>query len=170
MCNNFKEKISSLDNSNKILSMNYFNKFDSYTNLLNIVLSKKNIVRNSFGNYNAKIVYIVEFDNTNDPIIDLLKKYYSKNNRNFYSVYLTPLSKFENRELDMKILIKELEIIKPRKIISLGVDFPKASKTLSEDDLKEIKKYLEDKSNKNTIEFEKAKNNITDCINFAMNG
>lgn len=170
MCCNFDNKIKSLNNSNKILSMNYFRKFELYSKLLEIVLSKKSIIRNSFGNYNAKIVYIVEFDNTNDPIIDLLKKYYSKNNRNFYSLYITPLSKFEDKELDMKILTKELEIIKPKKIIAFGIDYPKASMVLSNDDLKEIKKYLDDKSNKDTVEFKKAKDNIINCINFAMNG
>lgn len=166
----FEDKISTLNNTDKIISMNYFTKFEDYTKLLEIVLEKKPLIRNSFGNYNAKTVFVVEFDNTNDPIIDLIKKYYNKNNRNFYSIYITPLSKFEDNVFDMKILTKELEIIKPKKIISLGVELQKASKSLSKDDLDAIKLYLKDKSNENTSNFEIAKNNLINCIAFAMNG
>lgn len=166
----FNDKINSLTNIEKIISMNYFTKFEAITKLFEIVLSKKCIIRNSFGNYNAKVVIVVNFDNTNDPIIDLIKKYYDKNNRNFYSLYITPLAKFEDESIDMKILLKELEIIKPKKIISFGINLPQSSISLSENDLNEIKKYLKDKSNENTISFKNAKVNLINCIRFAMNG
>lgn len=170
MSSKFEDKISSLTNIDKIVSMNYFTKFEAYTKLLEIVVDKKPLVRNSFGNYSSKVVFVVEFDNTNDPIIDLIKKYYNSNNRNFYSIYITPLSKFEDNVLDIKILSKELEIIKPKKIISLGIDIPKSNKSLSKSDLYEILQYLKDKSNKDTENFKIAKNNLLDCMNFAMNG
>lgn len=166
----FNEKVNSLNNVDKIISMNYFNKFEAVTKLLEIVLSKKAIVRNSFGNYNAKVVIVVDFNNTSDPIINLLKNYYEKNNRNFYSLYITPIAKFEDETIDMKILLKELEIIKPRKIICLGMELKQASISLSEEDLNEIKKYLENKSNKGTTEFKNARTNLVNCIQFAMTG
>lgn len=170
MENTFTNKIKSLNNVDKIISMNYFNKFEAVTNLLEIVLSKKKIIRNGFGNYNAKVVIVVEFNNTSDPIIDLIKKYYSKNNRNFYSIYITPLSKFEDKVIDMKVLMKELQLINPKRIISLGIDLPNASSSLSIEDLNEIKQYLKDKSNETTTRFENARDNLVKCITFAMNG
>ena len=168
----FNNKINNLKEHNKRLSYNYFTKFETINNLLNIVIKKKELIRGSFGNYNAKTVFVVNFDKTSDKVIDLIKKYYNSNNLDFYSLYITPINKFEDRELDLKVLKKEIQIINPNRVIVLGdeIEFENGI-SYSREMLDELLICLENEEiKKNSNTFKKARLEFVNCIKYALYG
>lgn len=168
----FIEKLNTLDEYDKKLTYNYFTKFEAINNLFEIVLKKKKMIRGSFGNYNAKTVFVVNYDNTNDKIISLIKKYYEINNADFYSIYITSIDKFCDRKLDLTLLSKEIQIINPNRVIVLGddIDIPNGM-SFSKDKLEELLLCLDDKERKeNSKIFNTVKDEFTNCIKYALYG
>lgn len=165
----FLDRVDNLDDNSKKLTYNYFTKFEAITNLLEIVLKKKKLIRGSFGNFNAKTVFIVNYDNTNDKIIEIIKKYYDANNADFYSLYVTSIDKFNDKELDLKILDKELKIINPNKIIVIGSDIS-FENSVSFNKLDELLRFLnlDEKERKNNNEFCIIRDEFDKCIKFAL--
>ena len=93
----FNNKINNLKEHNKRLSYNYFTKFETINNLLNVVIKKKELIRGSFGNYNAKTVFIVNFDKTSDKVIDLIRECY---NLDFYLIVYTCSNKDRYKHIE----------------------------------------------------------------------
>lgn len=113
----FFDKVKELDHMDKVIFNNYFLKRESIDNLFDILRSKDMLKRESFGNVNAKIMFVIDFDKTNDKCIDIIKKYYKVNNIDFYSSYFTSLDKTNNMKINKNLLIKELGILKPNRLI-----------------------------------------------------
>lgn len=169
----FLEKVNSLDDNSRKLSYNFFTKQKAITGMLDMVMEKKKIVRNHIGNYNAKVCFVVNFDTTNDKIIDIIKKFYAQNNANFYSLYITSIDKFNERVLDLSILKKEIEILSPKRVIILGDDVALDidSISLNKEDLDILITCLNDKEQiVNYPSYENVKNQFINCIKFALFG
>ena len=113
----FKEKINTMDKVDRAVCHNYFTKDEAIESVLNVIRSKGLLERSGFGNPNGKVVFVVDFDKTNEPCINLIKKYYEVNNLDIYSSYLTQFSKTQRASLNFGILKKELEIIQPARVI-----------------------------------------------------
>ena len=168
----FIDKLDTLEEHDKKLTYNYFTKFEAINNLFDIVLKKKKMVRGSFGNYNAKTAFIVNFDNTNDEIINLIKRYYEANSADFYSLYITSIDKFNDTKVDLKILTKEMQIINPNRIIVIGSDVEMSnSVNFSKESLDELILCLKDKERKdNSKLFPTIRDEFINCIKYALYG
>ena len=169
----FKEKLNTLDDVHKRFSFNYFTKQEVLTNMTSMVSKSNKIIRSYFGNFNAKVCFVVDFDKTNDLIIDLIKKFYARNNAEFYSLYITSYNKFGKKDIDEKFLTKELEVINPSRVVFLGdtVSGKFDSINLNKDELNVLIDCLADKENtKKHNNYKEVRENFIECIKFALYG
>lgn len=168
------DKINSplLNDKQKAFASNYFNKFNLINEIIDKVSAKYTVKRGcGYGNYSPKVMFVVNYNYTNDVIIELIKDFYNKNNLNFYSIYLTSIDKFEIKKLDLKILDKEIKTLSPKRIIILGDDikYPN-SINLSKEDLDYLIKCLSSELNINDEKYIQVKNKFIECMQFAFYG
>lgn len=173
--NDFKEKLSSLNDFDKRVSLNYFVKQSTITNMFEMIRKKAPLRLNPFGNYNAKVSIIVDFNKTNDRALDLLKKFYNANKVDFYSLYITPFNKTDNKAINKKLIEKEHEIIKPTRTVILGdfdVDLKQDVFKLSKKELDIILLCIDNKDIRanHEEEFQRARSKFLEAIQFALYG
>lgn len=113
----FMNKLDTLDKTEKAICNNYFTKKEAIDKVLDVLRSKNLIKKSPFGNSNAKIFFVIDFDKTNDRCIELIKKYYEANKLDIYSTYFTPFSKTDNPKINFSVLSKELEILNPSRVV-----------------------------------------------------
>lgn len=113
-----ENKVNNLQGNDKAYANNYFIKRSMLDNLFDKVRS--HLKRESFGNANAKILFVIDFDSTGDNQLWLIKEIFKLNGYSPYNVYFTPINKTNNKELDKTILNKELEIIQPHRVIVIN--------------------------------------------------
>lgn len=171
----YKEKLDSLDDISRRSCYNYFTKSETIESLLDIIRAKMDVCLEPYGNFNARVVYIVDFNKTNDPILELIKKFYSLNNSDFYSLYFTPYNKTKVDAINQKILAKELEVIQPNRVIILG-DFapntPASVMSLSCKELDILLSCMADESvaKENEAAFNDVKEKFKSIIKFSIYG
>lgn len=156
----------------------YFSKELIINKMLDVVRLKYETVAVPFGNFNSDSVIIVNFDTINDKVLSLINKYYSVNSKkiekNFFSFYYTQLNKTPSDKINRMFLFKELEAIKPKRIIFLGVeplDFIDNSievKHLTKEKLETFLKYQNAEESKDNEQYELAKKEFVDCLNYAI--
>lgn len=113
----FMNKLDTLDKTEKAICNNYFTKKEAIDKVLDVLRNNNLIKKSPFGNSNAKIFFVIDFDKTNDRCIELIKKYYEANKLDIYSSYFTPFSKTDNAKINFSVLSKELEILKPTRVL-----------------------------------------------------
>lgn len=113
----FYKKIDTFEDSDKKLCYNYFNKSDRIFEVLNAAFIGEQNVCYPFGNFDAEVIYVIDFKHTNDIQIRFLKDLYKRNKRDFYSLYITPLNKCSNFKKNLIVLKSEFKIINPKKIV-----------------------------------------------------
>lgn len=116
-----QERLNSLDRDDKEFAEQYFAKRNAIDSLFNVIRSKF-AFKEPFGNYNSKVIIVVDFDKMDDKILKLIKRFYEINSKDFYDIYITPYNKTGNDKIDSKLLEKEIEFIQPERVISLGHD------------------------------------------------
>lgn len=173
----FLEKLDLIDENNKKISFNYFTKQEAITELYEIVMAKFKLNGcGHFGNYNAKVMFIVDFKNTNDKAIEIIKKFYEDNNANFYSLYITGINKFNNEKINIQVLNKEISIIKPSRIVILGSNIKlnldeKSYLSITYDELNTIIDCIDDGENiKKYSNFSEVRKNVINAFKFAIYG
>lgn len=140
----FMNKLDTMEQSEKTACYNYFTKRDAVKRVLDVLREKKVLKRSPFGNANGKVLFVVDFDKTNDPCIEIIKKYYEINNLDIYSSYFTQFNKTDSAKLNFGVLKKELEIIKPQRVIFItDIEMPniEGSVSIPRRELEEILKY-----------------------------
>lgn len=172
---NYEEKLNTLTNEEK-------KKFEIYSKkqtLINMLYDKvfKKIKSEffPFGNCNSNVLYVIDFKSTNDEFMEIIKQFYKNNNLDFYSCYYTSYNKTPKKELNDIILNKEIEIIKPNKIIFFGVDDYKYNGKINNmrallDDMNIILKGYKDEEYKkeNKELYQKTRAKIINIFKFAF--
>lgn len=171
----FINKLSTLNDLDKRSSYNYFVKQDTITKMFEMIRSKAPFYLNPFGNYNAKVSVIVDFNKTNDRAIELVKKFYVANKADFYSLYVTPYNKTHNNAINKKLVEKEHEIIRPKRTIILGdydVDIKQDVYSVSQKDMNMILLCIDNKDIRaeHEEEFQESKTKFLEAIQFALYG
>lgn len=121
MDNKMQEKLNSINEEERIAAEQYFTKRQAIESLFDVIRNKFKF-KEPFGNYNSKVIIVVDFNKMDDKIIKLIKRFYEINSKEFFDIYLTPYDKTGHKAIDDKLLEKEIEFIKPDRIISLGYD------------------------------------------------
>lgn len=168
----YENKLNNLNEQNKNLANNYFTKSEMLDKLFGVVRSKFEF-KNSFGNFNSNVVVVFDYDKLDDRIIKLIKKFYELNGQEFNNIYLTPYHKTINDAINTKLLSKELEIIKPDRVISLGHDIQNLcseSVCMNDADFKFYCECLEDKSKMASDQYKNVKTNFTSMMKYVITG
>ncbi len=168
----YENKLNNLSENNKALASNYFTKAEMLEKLFGVVRSKFEF-KSPFGNFNSKVVVVLDYDKLDDKAIKLIKKFYELNGQEFNNIYLTPYHKTMNDAINAKLLSKELEIIKPDRVISLGHDIQSLcseSLSMSESDFKFYCECLNDKSKMKSNEYGVVKSSFTSMMKFIITG
>lgn len=121
MDDKMKEKLNSINEEEKVAAEQYFTKRHAIESLFDVIRNKFKF-KEPFGNYNSKVIIVVDFDKMDDKIIKLIKRFYEINAKDFFDIYITPYNKTGHKAIDDKLLEKEVEFIKPDRIINLGYD------------------------------------------------
>lgn len=172
----FMNKLNTLDKTEKAICSNYFTKREAVDKVLDVLREKNLIKRNPFGNANAKIFFVIDFDKTNDRCIELIKKYYEANKMDIYSTYFTPFSKTDNPKINFAVLSKELEILNPSRVLFI-TDNPmpeiEGSMSMLRSELETVLDYgkIRDKlSEEQEAERIRCRNKLHKLMEFAMIG
>lgn len=172
----FMNKLNTLEHSEKVACNNYFTKAEAIEKILEVLRTKNVLKRTPFGNPNAKVLFVVDFDKTNEPCIEIIKKYYQVNNLDIYSSYFTQFNKTDSPKLNFGIIKKELEIIQPHRVIFItDVQMPEieGSMSLSRSELEEVLGYSKIKDIATPEQTERAKlakKKLHDTMVFAIMG
>jgi hypothetical protein len=168
----YENKLNNLSEDNKNLASNYFTKAEMLEKLFGVVRSKFEF-KSPFGNFNSKVVVVFDYDKLDGNIIKLIKKFYELNGQDFNNIYLTPYHKTINDAINAKLLSKELEIIKPDRVISLGHDIQNLcseSMCMNSADFKFYCDCLADKSKMTSKEYSIVKSSFTAMMKFIITG
>lgn len=117
----YENKLNNLEPSDKALANDYFTKAAILDKLFGVVRGKFEF-KNPFGNFNSKVIVVLDYNKLDDKVIKLIKKFYEINGQDFNNIYVTPYHKTMNEQINNKLLCKELEIIKPDRVLGLGID------------------------------------------------
>ena len=115
-----ENKINNLKGDDRVYANNYFLKRSLLDSLFDKVRSKLKV--DSFGNANAKVVFVLDFKRTSDKPIWIIKEFFNKNGFSPYNAYFTQINKTESNELNLAILQKELDIISPNRVVIINYD------------------------------------------------
>lgn len=168
----YTEKIESLNEQDRILAKEYFTKAEMLEKLFGVVRSKFDF-KNPFGNFNSHVVVVFDYNKLDDKIIKLIKKFYELNGQEFLDIYITPYHKTTNDAINNKLLIKELEIMRPDRVISLGHDISNLcseSMSMNESDFKFYLECLEDKSKMTLEEYKGVRSSFSNLMKFIIKG
>lgn len=99
---------------------NYFKRSKAVDSLF--VKIGSHLKRRSFGNPNAKVIFVLDFEKTDEKALSLIQVYFNKNDMSPYNAYFTQINKTDNEALNKKILEKEIEIIDPHRIVIISED------------------------------------------------
>lgn len=69
---------------------------------------------------NSNVAIVVDHKFTNEFIMNSIKKLFESNNCNWYDVYITPFTKSENKNVNVRLLENELKIVQPKRVLYLG--------------------------------------------------
>lgn len=172
----FMNKLDTLEQAEKSACNNYFTKRDAIKRVLDVLREKRVLKRSPFGNANGKVLFVVDFDKTSDPCIATIKKYYEINNLDIYSSYFTQFNKTDSAKLNFGVLKKELEIIKPHRVIFItDVEMPpiEGSVSMPRRELEEILKYAKIKdeaTDEQKIAIARYKKKLNSVMEFAILG
>jgi len=153
MMNN-EEKLKSLHIVNKKIKNRYFANGEIIQKIFDAV-RKNFILKDSlFGNYAADTIIAINLNESKLSIIEeRIKEFYDRNGADFYDIYLTLYEKTNDDRINKTLLQKEIEIIKPRKIIYLGFDYNCSGPTLSEKELEILVSGISDFNKNDTPEY-----------------
>lgn len=172
MENKMKDKLNMLDEKEKETAEQYFTKRHAIEALFSIIRTKFTF-KEPFGNYNSKVIIIVDFDKMDDKILKLIKRFYEINSQDFYNIYLTPYNKTGNNKIDDKLLEKEIELINPDRVISLGYDnlnLISESMSMSKADYDYFYSCVGNKNLISSDEYKSKKVIFTDMMKFIITG
>ncbi len=134
--NKHEEKLNFLNIASKEIKDRYFTNGEIIQKIFDVV--RKNFVLNDslFGNYAADTMIAINFTGPKLNIIeDKIKEFYEKRDADFYEIYLTLYEKTNEDRINKTLLQKEIQIIKPGKIVYLGFDYNCSGYTLSKEEL-----------------------------------
>ena len=172
----FEQKLNEMDQVERAACYNYFTKRDAINKVLDVVRGKELLKRSPFGNANAKIVFVVDFDKTNDPCIEVIKRYFSANSIDPYLSYFTQFSKTEDVKVDFALLKKELEIIQPHRVVFItDTQMPQidGSMSMTRTELEVVLNYGKIKDNatqEQTDNFISCRSKLNSVMQFAIVG
>lgn len=132
--NKYEENLGSLCIGNKEFKGKYFTNGEIIQKIFDVV--RRHFVLNDslFGNYASHTMIIINSSKAN-IIVEKIKDFYDENNEDFYDIYLTTYEKTVNKQINETLLQKEVQIIKPSKVLYLGFDFDYPILALSKTDL-----------------------------------
>ncbi|WP_459482588.1 hypothetical protein [Clostridium saccharoperbutylacetonicum] len=150
---NNEENFNSLHIVNKGIEDKYFANGEIIQKIFDVV-RKNFILKDSlFGNYAADTIIAINLNESKLSIIEeRVKEFYDRNGADFYDIYLTLYEKTNDDMINNKLLEKEIQIIKPRKIIYLGFDNC-SGPALSEKELEILVSGISDFNKKDTPEY-----------------
>ena len=129
----------SLDDRLKEMSSEDKNTTERYFKNSEILQKVFNVVRKNFqltdpiGNYDSRLFLIINDDiSLNNPVIKIIKSIYECNNTDMYDTYITLYKKTNNKQINDMLIEKELQIMQPVKVVSLGYNY--GSHYISEED------------------------------------
>lgn len=117
----YEDKLETLQGGDKEFTDRYFKKTRAMDTLFQTV-RKGMKCNNGIGNFDSDVVCVVDFGSLNDKIIKVIKKFFEVNKQEFHNIYVTGYHKTISDKVNDKILAKELEIIKPKRVAVIGFD------------------------------------------------
>lgn len=120
--NELENRVNELDDQNAAVAKKYFTNGDILQKIFDVVRKNFDIIE-PMGNYDSDIVILINDDlSLNNNVIKIIKKFYDVNNRNMYDTYITSYSKTSNDKINTTLVQKEISILKPRRVIYLGMN------------------------------------------------
>lgn len=140
----YEEVLNGLNQNERAACHNYFTKREAINKVLDVVRAKNILKRSPFGNANAKTFFVVDFDKTNDPCIEIIKRYFSANKIDPYLSYFTQFTKTEDTNVNFALLKKELEIVQPHRVVFItdtAMPEIEGSKSMTRAELETVLRY-----------------------------
>lgn len=172
----FEQRLNEMSQVERAACHNYFTKRDAINKVLDVVRNKNMLKRNPFGNANAKILFVIDFDKTNDPCIEIIKKYFNVNNADPYMSYFTQFTKTDDNNVNFALLKKELEIVQPNRVVFI-TDMPmpemEGAKSMTRQELEVVLNYAKIKDNatqEQQSQFQSVRTKLNALMQFAILG
>lgn len=171
MMNELDRKMNELDKENADIAKKYFSNGTVLQQMFDVV-RKKLEISEPMGNYDSDIMIFIDDDlSLNNEVINMIKKFYDVNNKNMYDVYITSVHKTSNDKINSALAQKEIQILKPKRIIYLGVEpSNKNSHFISKVELDIFKKSIGHADLINTQEYVDVKNKFIKLMKYIITG
>lgn len=165
--NKYEENSNSLHIANKEIKDKYFANGEIIEKIFDAV--RKNFMLNDslFSNYASDTMIIINCSTDMTEILtEKIQEFYDDNNEDFYDIYLTIYAKTINEKINQTLLQKEIEIIKPSKVLYLGFDYPIHALSKSELDL--LLFGIDDTDKMKTIEYQFINEKFRELLQYAI--
>lgn len=167
------EKLESLEPELRNQAELFFTRQSLLDNVYDLVRRKYAMQITHFGSPNSKVIFFVDFENTNDDVLMLMKAFFDQNKLDFYSSIFVNVNKTDNKAMNEKIILKELEIIRPKRVVCLGDFDIKIPDTISYKSIsnKDLKNIIDKRTHKKEIDqkvFKDSVDKLIKVISFAF--